>query len=682
MKYQSIILFIGFALFSCTEELVYVSNNKNETNVPTGDLELTVDVPGTLRSLLPDNYLQISALTLDGTINGTDLITIREMCGADAYGNETQGSLTTLDLEELTIVEGGDAYFYYEGDGGMVLKNNSISRYAFGYCGKLEEIVLPRNLVYIGPQAFYNCVSLKEVKVPETVKTIGRSAFAYCGNLSKATIPNSITVFDDFLFYCCYRLKELIFSKNVSQIGYGTFYACSLLNGLETCFERLESFEGYAFAHTRVSSFKIPSTMSYIPEGAFYDCYKLTYVNIDEGIDSISAYAFYNCSLEGKLKLPRTLKFVGEGAFYGNDITSVTIQSDIRSDMVDMLEYDAFGYNENLCSVEICEGCSFLELGFSSSKSLNRILFPSTLKRIGRDGIIDGIGYLFSHCEALSEINIPDSVEYIASGTFYGCISLKEVVLPRSLKYTGAYVFSGCSNLQSITFQSKFRTIPQGFFCDCTSLSNFEFPSELESIGFKSFLNCKSLKELSFPDSLKVISDCAFKGCSSVDNLRIPMSVDSIGVEAFQNCSSLSSVTFEGELYEIPLSCFASCSNLSSISWPGNLGRINGYAFSNCGMLTDLRIPDGVVTLGEKAFYNNRSLESLELPSTVSSIGGYCFEDCIQIKKIAVNHQVPLVIDGTIFSGIDSYNTTVVVPKGTLYAYQQAPIWKDFNVVE
>lgn len=676
-----IILLVGIVLFACTEELIYMPDNRHDENMSTDYLRITVDVPGTLKSLLPDNYLQISALILDGTINGTDLKVIREMCGADVWGNETQGSLKTLNLDNATIAGGGDAYFYYEGDGGMLLKDNSISRYAFGYCGKLETIVLPRNLVHIGSQAFYNCVSLKEIDVPETVKTIQRSAFAGCSNMTKATIPNSITEFDDYLFYNCYKLKELNFSKNVSQIGVFAFYRCRSLNGLDTCFKKLEYFSEYAFAGTYVSSFCIPSTMSYVPEGAFYGCEKLTTVNIDEGIDSISDYAFYECPLKGDLKLPHSLRFIGKGAFYENAFESVTIQSDIRSN-ADILD-GAFEHSKNLLRIEICEGCSILELDFSSSKSLREVLFPSTLKRIGRgDGVLDEISYLFSYCEALREISIPNPVEYIAAGTFSNCISLNNVILPKNLKYIGAYAFNGCSNLENVEFQSDFTSISHGLFCECTSLASFEFPSKLENIGYKSFFNCKSLKQLLFPNSLKTISNSAFNGCSSVVKVNIPMSVDSIGVEAFQNCSNLSSVTFEGELHDIPLSCFASCSNLTSISWPENLRKINGYAFSNCGMLTDLRIPDGVVELGEKAFYNNRSLEIIEFPNTISSIGEYCFQDCIHLKEIRVNHQVPLIIDETIFSGLNKATTNLIVPKGCFYMYENTPVWQDFNVME
>ena len=676
-----IILLVGIVLFACTEELIYMPDNGHEENVSTNNLKITVDIPGTLNNLLPDNYLQISSLTLDGKINGTDLKVIREMCGADVWGNETKGSLKTLNLQNVTITEGGDAYFYYDGDGGLMLKDNSISRYAFGYCGKLETIVLPRYLVHIGSQAFYNCLSLKEIYVPETVKTIQRSAFAGCSNMTKVTIPNSITELDDFLFYNCYKLKDLIIPKNISRIGDYTFYRCSSLKGLETYFEKLEYFGEYAFAETNIVSFNIPYVMSYISEGAFYGCKKMTTVNIDEGIDSISAYAFYMCPLNGNMVLPRSLRFIGKGAFYKNQINSLVIQSDIKSD-TNFALYGAFQNSIYLRNVTLCEGCTLLELDFSSSDMLENIILPHSLKRLGLGNyILDDIGYLFSHCSSLTKIDIPDSVEYIASGMFSGT-SLERIVLPKNLEYIGSYVFNNCPNLQSVRFQSDLGTIPQGLFCECISLTDFEFPTGVENVDYQSFYNCKKLETVLFPNSLKIIGNSAFKGCSSIDSLFIPNSVDSIEIQAFQDCGNLSSIVFEGELHELPLSCFASCSDLSSIVWPRNLNSIGGFAFSNCGRLIDLDIPDGVMTLGEKAFYNNRSLEVIEIPNSIFSIGEYCFKDCIHIKEIKVNHQVPLIIDETIFSGLNSYNTILKVPKGTAYAYQISPIWENFNIIE
>lgn len=61
---------------------------------------------------------------------------------------------------------------------------------AFFYCLNLTEITLPDSIISIGSSVFYNCTSLTEITIPKNVVSIGRSAFFQCTNLSSAIFIN------------------------------------------------------------------------------------------------------------------------------------------------------------------------------------------------------------------------------------------------------------------------------------------------------------------------------------------------------------------------------------------------------------------------------------------------------------------------------------------------------------
>lgn len=124
---------------------------------------------------------------------------------------------------------------------------------AFYKCKKIENIVLPNNLVTIGEYAFKYCIALKEMKIPETVTKIGDYAFIHCDSLNyneyengyylgndtnpyivfvkaKGTTAKSYTIHENtkvihsFAFYSCNNMKTLTFGQNVQYIGAYAFY--------------------------------------------------------------------------------------------------------------------------------------------------------------------------------------------------------------------------------------------------------------------------------------------------------------------------------------------------------------------------------------------------------------------------------------------------------------------------
>ena len=113
--------------------------------------QVTVKVyeAGTLSEKIAYKMYKITNLKIIGEINGTDLRVIREMAG-NAFGHDTDGKLSVLDLSDAKIVKGGD--FYYEADleyNGTheyecyYTSNDKIGDYAFFRCSGLTSLTLP-----------------------------------------------------------------------------------------------------------------------------------------------------------------------------------------------------------------------------------------------------------------------------------------------------------------------------------------------------------------------------------------------------------------------------------------------------------------------------------------------------------------------------------------------------------
>ena len=216
-------------------------------------------------------------------------------------------------------------------------------------------------------------------------------------------------------------------------------------------------------------------------------------VVIEDGVTSISNYAFLECTSLTSITIPDSVTSIGSKAFWNcTSLTSITIPDSVTS-----IGNSAF---------ELCT-------------SLTSITIPNSVKVIGNDA--------FCNCRSLTSITIPNRVTSISDNAFVGCRSLTSITIPNSVTSIGI-----CS------------------FWACTSLTSITIPDSVTSIGIASFSDCTSLTSITIPNSVKSIGNGAFDGCTSLTSVTIPNSVTSIGNGAFEKCWRLSSVRINKKLYE------------------------------------------------------------------------------------------------------------------------------------
>lgn len=217
-----------------------------------------------------------------------------------------------------------------------------------------------------------------------------------------------------------------------------------------------------------------------ISPDAFKDCSSLWRVSLPKNIENICHRAFYGCSAleivkfspEDKLKTisggwtDSTVKSELYGAFaYCTNLKYISLPASIET-----IEPSAFAYCSMLESISFAEDSKLLVIGgdYYASDS-------------GYDETMSGA---FMFCTSLRSIIIPSNVEEIGKAAFYGCTSLKIVEFKEKSKikriggiadYIGTSVglagaFTKCTALESIVIPETIEEIENGAFYGCSSL--------------------------------------------------------------------------------------------------------------------------------------------------------------------------------------------------------------------
>ena len=71
----------------------------------------------------------------------------------------------------------------------------------------------------------------------------------------------------------------------------------------------------------------LPKELKIIGMGAFFDCRKLSKINIPDGLEKIGEYAFYKCRFLKSIELPETVSEVGANAFEKSGIKQIRIDN-------------------------------------------------------------------------------------------------------------------------------------------------------------------------------------------------------------------------------------------------------------------------------------------------------------------------------------------------------------------
>ncbi len=504
------------------------------------------------------------------------------------------------------------------------------------YEGEDEEIVIPSEfkgepVTEIGEEAFYNCVALKKVIIPDSVTSIGDYAFSECRALTEINMPESVrnigsAAFSGTLWLENKRKENSLVSVNNILIEVQT---CS---GDMTIPDGIVGIGGGVFKDCgSLTNITISDSVTNIGDSAFEGCTGLTEIIIPDGVTSIGASAFEECTGLTGIIIPDGVTSIGDRVFSGcSGLTSIIISNNVTS-----VGDSAFSYCSGLTNITIPNSVTSIgDYAFRGCSGLTDIIISNGVTSIG--------DWAFSGCYGLTEITIPDSVTNIGYMVFEGCSNITDIIVEEgNLKYDSRENCNAIIETDSNTliFGNENSFIPNGVasigdcaFQGCSRITNIVIPDTVTHIGYNAFAYC-GLTGITIPNSVTSIDEGAFYHCK-LTNITIPKSVTSIGNRVFNVSIGLMGVTVEegNTKYDSRENCNAiietdsntlvfGCNNTFI---PNSVTSIGDYAFAECGFLRDITIPNGVTHIGDYVF-DWSGLKSITIPNSVTSIGEEAF---------------------------------------------------------
>jgi hypothetical protein len=145
----------------------------------------------------------------------------------------------------------------------------------------IQTVTIRNTISKIGKSVFESCNNLTGISFDETsnVKILDNKAFYNCINLQVITIPQGVTQIGDYAFSICTSLQSIIIPASVKTIGTNAFSGCRGLIAVSFVKENsaLQSIGEFAFKNCfNLVSIVLPSGFIIINENIFKGCIKLT----------------------------------------------------------------------------------------------------------------------------------------------------------------------------------------------------------------------------------------------------------------------------------------------------------------------------------------------------------------------------------------------------------------------
>lgn len=679
-----------------------------------------------------------SEIVIPADLGGCPVKTIEN----NVFNGSTNLSLVTIPNSVTTI---GARAFQHCGNLTTIILGNqlmTIGRYAFNNCTSLSSVVIPNSVTTIGEFAFYgcssltsvtlgngltsleagsftNCIGLITIQLPNSLISIGDAAryyaefsdngrlvgnfgvFSGCSSLTSVTIGNSVTTIGTRAFEGCKNLSSITIPGSITSIGEYAFLYCDNLDDVKVVVVDFADFCNNHLAQyfncplllldnegSEIKEFVIPEGVTSIGAKAFANCSNLTAVILDNQLTDIGEYAFNNCTNISSIVIPDNVTNIGAFAFYGcSGLTSVTIGKGLTS-----LKAGTFYGCRGINSIQIPNSITIIE---DASSTYN---FTGANIYAGSYGV-------FSECSALSSVTIGSGVTHIGNDAFSNCSNLNMVISEIATPFE-VHAFN--------SFDATL-IVPKGSRADYKNMSGWDFSYIFEDdepiydreqtdnqgvvytlkqadegsffysvAGHTDDLNA----EITIPNILnglpvKTIGPDAFNDCSDLTSVTIPnnvIDIEDVYIDehwdyhgAFKNCTNLTSVKMGRNVRSIGSYAFYGCSNLASITLPNNLTNIGGSAFRDCSGLTSVTIGDNVTSIAEYVFSGCTSLSSIEIPNSVMSIGDGTFNGCSGLTSVSIGNSVTSIGESA-FEGCTGLSS-IIIPNSVISIGKRAFYW-------
>ncbi|MDE6060641.1 MAG: leucine-rich repeat protein, partial [Clostridia bacterium] len=599
-------------------------------------------------------------------------------------------------------------------------KGESVAQYAFNGCTALENVKFSGNLRTINVGAFKG-TSIKKLSLPDGNIAIGEMAFDKCNKLTTVELSQNTVLNIPYStpFSGCTQFKEYAFSgakpahydivdgvlynadkttlvsvpyahdefelpSTVKAIGNAAYAGVSNITNVDL--SAIESIGTYAFAESSVETVTLPSGLTEIPEGLFFECEKLKAISANDGfkdVEIIDSYAFMGCEALKAVSMPNAL-MVGVAAFEGSAIKA------LPSEALIVVGAEAFALTEitsiNLPDAEMLGDYAFAQMPylttvnlgaitymggsvFVSSTNITSVKFAEGTTVIGRKAF-----YAETGSATAITVEIPNTVTDIYDGAFYGLFGLTSISDLSGVKniYPYAFYYTGITAADL----SNVEEIGEFAFAQ-TQLETVEFDNA-KYIGTGAFFDVATLTSVTFK-VIEVIDEMAFAG-TSLKTVKLPSTLERVyTVDRTTKDEKGNDDNIRNSIERAyGAGAFAEIQTLKTIEVDDKNAyytSIDGvlYSYSTNGLVVEqypsgkedksYTIKSGTVLVRDRAFQGAMNLETVELPYTVKTIGAAAFYDSSITSYVFNSVQAP-----TLLADFFDWNEEIGYPLTDFYA--------------
>ena len=428
----------------------------------------------------------------------------------------------------------------------------------------LREVTYSKYLTYI-PEMCFRGSELAAFEIPKQVTVLKDCCFEST-NLKTIDL-SGITDLGDGIFFDCFSLREIILPKTITEIPVDFCYKCQ-------CLEKIDL-----------------SHIKFIGRSAFSGCSNLDAGNLSAEIDK---YAFEDTAIR-HLEIEDISK-VDEGTYRGCDkLESVTVSDGI-------IPSGLFAGCNRLKNVIIKEGITGICESAFRETAIKKLVLPSTVITVDDNA--------FTDCRQLEKVLLNEGLNFIGCQAFMNTVSLSQISIPDKVEYIGSECFShsGIKNVK-LPKNDNFTFICNKTFFGCTNLEEVVLPDSVRQIGGGAFACCKSLQHINL-DKIKLLCDKAFEG------------------------TALEKITLTARI--IGSWAFAKCKNLKEADLSGITDRqINSHLFFECTSLVKVSLPKEQIRVFDSSCFCHTALEEIVFDAKEVTVRQYAFEFA-NLKKVVI----------------------------------------------
>ncbi len=318
---------------------------------------------------------------------------------------------------------------------------------------EVKRVVIKDGVTRIGAYLFSDHYELYDVQIADSVTSIGKGAFQYCSSLVSLVLPEGITSIPEGM--CALSdLRYVYIPDSITEINPVAFHHTLLIEveygGTKEKWDNITIGDTNDILSDVYIAYDGGSSLTKNQSGTCGD--NVTWSLTTDGTLKISGNGHMDSYIKGTVNGSYAKN--GEGMDhpwfeYRSRIKKIIITSGVES-VGAYAFYDCF----NCTSLEIQNGVKTIKDGAFAYMPISSVVVPDSVSSLGE--------YAFHHCSVLKQVTLSDNITVIEDRQFQYCRNIKSIELPKNLtriEYSGFY---GCS-FEELTIPASVTYIGDNF---------------------------------------------------------------------------------------------------------------------------------------------------------------------------------------------------------------------------